>query len=197
MEALGAVLRNEIPVHVQANTVRQIRDAVHWAKQEGFELVIFGASDAHLVSDLLQDSGVPVVVGRVNATTSRRWESYDSKATNTTKLHAAGVQFAIAYSSGPSNERNLPYEAGKAVAFGLPYEEALKAVTIYPAEILGVADRLGSLEAGKDATLFVSSGDPLDIRSNVELAFIQGRLVDLSSRHTQLFEKYQQKYQQD
>ena len=197
MEALGAVLKKEIPIHVQANTVRQIRDAVHWAKQEGFELVIFGASDAHLVADLLQDNGVPVVIGRVNATTSRRWESYDSKATHPTKLYAAGVRFAIAYASSPSNERNLPYEAGKAVAFGLPYEEALKAVTIYPAEILGVADRLGSLEAGKDATLFVSSGDPLDIRSNLELAFIQGRLVDLSSRHTQLFEKYQQKYQQD
>ena len=196
MEALGAVLRKDLPVHVRADSVRQIRDAVYWADKEGFELVILGGSDAWRVADILQEKGVAVIIGQVNATTTRRWESYDIKATNVHKLHDAGVRFAIAYSPRMANERNLPYEAGKAAAFGLPKEEALKSVTIYPAEILGVGDRLGSLETGKDATLFVSNGDPLDIRSNVELAFIQGRPVDLASRHTQLFEKYQQKYQQ-
>lgn len=196
MEALGSVLKNEIPVHVRADSVRQIRDSVNWANKEGFRLVILGGSDAWRVADLLQEHGVSVIVGKVNATTTRRWESYDIKATNVHKLHDAGVQFAIAYSPRMANERNLPYEAGKAAAFGLPKEDALKSVTIYPAEILGVANRLGSLEIGKDATLFISTGDPLDIRSNVEMAFIQGRPVDLASRHTQLFEKYQQKYQQ-
>jgi len=197
MEALGAVLKKEIPVHVRANSVRQIRDAIYWAKKEGFELIILGGSDAWRVADLLQENGVPVIIGQVNATTLRRWESYSARATNVHKLHAAGVQFAIGYSPRMANERNLPYEAGKAVAFGLPREEAIKAVTIYPAEILGVADRIGSLEVGKDATLIVTNGDPLDVRSNVQLAFIQGRPVDLGSRHTQLFNKYQQKYQQN
>ena len=197
LEALGPVLKNEIPLHIYANTARQIRDAVHWVKSEGLTMVLFGGADAWRLSSLLEENVIPVVLGGVNSLPSRRWEAYDTHYSNAAKLKKAGVRFAISYASREANERNLPYEAGKAVAFGLAKEEALKAVTIYPAEILGVADRIGSLEPGKDATLIVTSGDPLDIRSTVELAFIQGRPVDLSSRHTQLYEKYQQRYQQN
>ena len=93
-----------------------------------------------------------------------------------------------------SNERNLPYEAAKAVGHGLPKSEALKAITLYPARLLGVDDRIGSLEEGKHATLIITDGDPLDIRTQVSGAFIQG-LANLSSRHTQLYEKYQKKYE--
>jgi imidazolonepropionase-like amidohydrolase len=199
LEAMGPVLNRTIPVHVSANSARQIRDAVYWASRQNVNLVIVGGRDAWRVAEVLAENHVPVIIGEVNTTATRRWESYDTGYKNAALLHQAGVIIAIAYGGGgpnAANERNLPYEAGKAVAFGLPKEEALKAITIYPAEILGVADRLGSLEVGKDATLFVSTGDPLDIRSNVELAFIDGRPIELSSRHTQLYEKYQTKYQQ-
>jgi imidazolonepropionase-like amidohydrolase len=109
-----------------------------------------------------------------------------------------GVRFAIAYGGGgatTSNERNLPYEAAKSAAHGLPKDEALKAVTLYPAQILGIDDRVGSLEVGKLATLFITDGDPLDLRTQVLEVFIDGREVDLSSRHTQLHKKYKKKYE--
>ena len=98
--------------------------------------------------------------------------------------------------SRSSNARNLPYHAGTAVAYGLPHDEALKAITLYPAEILGVADRVGSLHPGTDATLMVTTGDPLETISNVVSAWIQGRGVDLDSRHKRLYRKYREKYRQ-
>jgi imidazolonepropionase-like amidohydrolase len=109
------------------------------------------------------------------------------------------VQFCIARAGTDDdapNERNLPYEAAVAVTFGLPASEALKAITLYPAQILGVSDKLGSLEVGKLANFFVSNGDPLETTSQVEQAYIQGRLIDISTKQSRLTEKYQQKYQQ-
>ena len=198
-EALDPVLEKKIPVLVKANSVREIRDAVAWANRENIHIVITGGRDAWRATETLKEKEVSVVLGPIQALPRRRWEPYDSAFTNAAKLSEAGVEFAIAYGGGgpvSSNERNLPYEAGKAVAHGLSQEEALKAITLYPARILGIDDRLGSIEEGKDATLIVTTGDPLDIRTNVEMAFIQGRSVDLSSRHTQLYEKYKKKYEQ-
>jgi imidazolonepropionase-like amidohydrolase len=100
----------------------------------------------------------------------------------------------LAHRFGGSDARNLPYHAARAAAYGLPADEALKAITLYPAQILGCADRVGSLEAGKDATLIVTDGDPLETFTHVERAYIQGRALDLSSRHTRLWEKYKEKY---
>jgi adenine deaminase len=111
-------------------------------------------------------------------------------------LQALGVQYCIA-SVGKfagTGVRNLPYQAANAAAFGLPIEDALKAISLYPAQILGVDDRVGSLEAGKDATLFVCSGDPLDVSVTFDLAFIQGRRVELNDRHKRLWRKYEKKY---
>ena len=126
----------------------------------------------------------------------RRSEAYDNRYTLPRRLQDAGIDFAI--SAGPTEEtghiRNLPYHAAMAAAFGLPPEKALEAITLAPARILGVAERVGSLEDGKDATLFISNGHMFEISSNVEQAFIQGREVDLSSRHTRLWRKYGEKY---
>lgn len=194
-EALVRALDGEFPLFVSAQALRQIRDAVNWAKSEGLEIVIVGGRDAWRAADLLKANDVSVIISAVNSLPSRRWESYDVEYANPKRLHEAGVRFAIGIDNF-WNERNLPYEAAKAVAHGLPPEEALKAVTVYPAEILGVADRLGTLQPGKDGTLIVTNGDPLDIRTIVELAYVKGRPVDLSSRHTQLYEKYQKKYDQ-
>ncbi len=197
-ESLIPVLEREIPVFVGARKVREIRDAVRWAQKENVRLVLITGGDAWRVADLLKEAGVSVIVSEVNALPFRRWESYDSVFLNAAKLHAKGVPFAIAFGGGgptSSNERNLPYEAAKAVAFGLPPEEALRAITWYPAQILGIDDRVGSLETGKQATLIITNGNPLDIRTQVHRAYVNGRSVDLSSRHTQLYEKYQKKYE--
>lgn len=124
----------------------------------------------------------------------RRFEKYDESFTLPRKLYEAGIPFAIISQDEAPHERNLPYQAAQAAAYGLPKEEALKAITLYPAQIFGVADRIGSLEVGKDATLIVTTGDPLEIVTQVEMEFIQGRKVDLTSKHTMLYEKYNEKY---
>ncbi len=197
-EAMIPVLKKELPVFVHANEIRQIEAAVDWASEAGVRMVLVGGQDAWRVTDLLKEKQIPVIIGGVLTTPMRRWEPYDTPFTNARKLYEAGVTFCIAGSGGSfeaPNERNLPYHAAMAAAFGLPEEEALKAITLYPAQILGVADRVGSIEVGKDATLIVTTGNPLDIRTKVEREFIQGRDIDLSSRHTQLYEKYRTKYQ--
>ena len=151
------------------------------------------------MTDMLKAKDIPVVIAGVHRTPRRRWENYDAPFTLPLTLHQAGVRFCIATSGGSfgaAHVRNLPYHAAMAVAYGLPKEEAIKAVTLYPAQILGVGGRVGSLERGKDATLIVTDGDPLEIRTQVVMEFIDGRQIDLSSRHTQLYEKYQAKYKQ-
>ncbi|HEX6985224.1 MAG TPA: amidohydrolase family protein, partial [Planctomycetaceae bacterium] len=123
-------------------------------------------------------------------------DAYDRAFTIPKELRKAGVRFCISGANrfGSSNARNLPYHAATASAFGLPPEEALKAITLYPAQIVGVSDRVGSLEPGKDATLFVATGDPLEAATQVTAAYVRGRKVDLTDRHKQLYEKYRTKY---
>ena len=157
--------------------------------------MIVGGQDAWRLTDLLKARDVPVIVSPVNALPLRRWEGYDTAYANPGKLQAAGVRFCIANDGSDfeaAHDRNLPYQAAQAAAHGLPRDEALKAVTLYPAQILGVGDRLGSLEVGKDATLIVTSGDPLEIMTQVEAAYIDGRPVDLSNRRRGCYEKYKQ-----
>lgn len=194
-EAMIPVLEKQVPVFVNAREIKQIQSAVQWATEEDVKLVIVGGNDAWRVADLLKAKDIPVVYGPIHDTPNRRWEGYDTPFTAPLKLQQAGVRFCIA-DFDDSNVRNLPYQAATAAAYGLPKEEALKAITLYPAQILGVADRVGSLEAGKEATFFVSNGDPLEIKTQVEQLFIQGRKIDLGNKHRALYEKYSKKYQQ-
>ncbi len=197
-EALIPVLKGQLHVYANANKYREIMDAIQWSKDEGVELILIAGGDAWRAADAIKADDIAIIVNQVNSLPRRRWESYDTFFTNVLKLHQSGARFAIAFGGGgplSSNERNLPYEAAKAVGHGLPQEEALKAITLYPAQILGVDDRIGSLEEGKHATLIITDGNPLDIRTQILGAYIQGRKVDLSSRHTQLYEKYQKKYE--
>ena len=193
-EAMIPVLEGEIPVVVWATEVQQIQAAVAWAAQEKIKLIIGGGHDAWRVADLLKSNNIPVLAGGIHRLPSRRFEAYDEPFTLPAKLHAAGIQFAIITQEEAAHERNLPYQAAMAAAYGLPKDEALKAITLYPAQLFGVADKVGSLEVGKDATLIVTTGDPLEIMTSVEMEFIQGRRTDLSSRHTRLYEKYKEKY---
>ncbi len=193
-ESMIPVLEGKIPVLMNAEEVQQIEAAVAWADQEHVKLVFLGGYDAWRVAGLLKEHNVAVIVNPIHRTPWRRWEPYDQQFVIPKLLYDAGVKFCIAGDGGASNERNLPYHAATAAAYGLPEEEALKAVTLYPAQILGIDGEVGSLESGKDASLIVTTGDPLETSTQVEMEFIRGKSVSLESKHTHLFEKYKEKY---
>ncbi len=193
-ESMIPVLERKIPVVVYATDMQQIQAAVAWAGQQNVKLIIGGGYDAWRVADLLKKNNVPVLAGGIFRIPGRRFERYDEAYVLPKKLFESGIQFAILGEEDAAHERNLPYQAAMAAAYGLPKDEALKAITLYPAQIFGIADKVGSLEVGKDATLLVTSGDPLEIICSVEMEFIQGRKIDLSSKHTMLYEKYKEKY---
>ena len=199
-EAMLPVLEGKTRVFVEADDVQQIESALAFCEHERLKPVIVGGHDAVECAALLKKLDVPVIVGGVHRLPARRSEDYDSAFTLPERLRAAGIKYCIAgeiggaSSGGPANVRNLAYHAATAAAYGLPADEALKAVTLYPAQILGVADRIGSLEPKKDATLIVTTGDPLEITTQVTAAYIQGRRVDLNDRHKRLWEKYKEKY---
>jgi imidazolonepropionase-like amidohydrolase len=190
------VLAGELPLIVDADDLQQLQAAVAFAEQQKLKLIIYGGYDAPLCSELLKKHAVPVIVGGVYRLPRRRSEHYDTPFSVPARLYEAGIKFCISGSGrfGASAVRNLPYHAAMAAAFGLPQEEALKAITLYPAEILGAANRVGSLQKGKDATFFIADGDPLETATQVEAAFIQGRQVDLNDRHKRLWKKYEEKY---
>jgi imidazolonepropionase-like amidohydrolase len=127
---------------------------------------------------------------------NRDWEPIDGNYALPAKLHERGVRFAITGGSSAPYTHRLPWEAGVAVAYGLPADEALRAVTIYPATFLGIDDRVGSLETGKDATLLITTGNPLDFMANIEQAYVQGREIDMMDAFKELFEKYSEKLRQ-
>jgi imidazolonepropionase-like amidohydrolase len=195
LEALKPVLDRAIPLVVSADRAMEIQAAVAFAAEQSVRLIIYGGYDAETCAALLKQHEVPVVISGVHRLPMRRGEAYDTPFTLPNRLRLAGVDYCLAASDrfdGP-NVRNLPHQAGHAVAFGLPRLEALKAITIYPAEIFGIADRVGSLEVGKDATLIITDGDPLETATRVEAAFIQGRPVDLSDKHKILWKKYRER----
>ena len=198
LESLRPVLERKMPLLVSANSLAVIQSAVSFASEQKVRLIIVGGYDAPLCAGLLKKNNVPVIVSAVYRLPRRRSDGFDVAYTLPARLRDAGIQFCISGSgsSRVSNTRNLPYHAATAVAYGLPADEALKAITLYPAQILGVSKRVGSLERGKNATLIMTTGDPLETSTQVTSAWIQGRAVDLSSRHTQLYEKYREKYRQ-
>ena len=198
LEAMIPVLEGKLPIIASANSVSQIQAAVAFAVRHQVRLIIFGGYDALSCATLLKRHDVPVIVGSVYRLPHRRSDDYDAPFTLPWRLHQAGIQFCIASNGrfGASNVRNLPYHAATAVAFGLPVQEAIKAITLSPAQILGVEDQVGSIAVGRDATLIVCSGNPLETTSQVELAYVQGRTVDLMNKHKRLWHKYRTKYQQ-
>ncbi len=198
-ESLQDVLAGKLPVIFHADDVRQIRSAVAFAEQEKLRPIIAGGYDAPACAELLKKHEVPVIVGGVYRLPRRRGDDYDAPFTLPARLHEAGIRFCISSQDrhGASSIRNLPYHAATAVAYGLDADVALKAITLAPAQILGVGDKVGSLEVGKHATLFVATGDPLDTPTQVEQAWIVGRKVELNDRHKRLYRKYEQKYEEE
>jgi imidazolonepropionase-like amidohydrolase len=194
--AMIPALNREIPVVVAADGVAQMNDAITWAKQEGIRLVIRGGRDAVHIADRLKAENIPLILTATMAAPNRDHESYDDVYSAPARLHAAGVRFAISGGAGALYSNRLPWEAGVAVAFGLPEEVAMQAVTINAAEMLGISDRVGSLEVGKQATLLITTGTPLNMTSNIEQAYIQGREIDMNDIQKHFFKKYLEKIRQ-
>ncbi|HSM05710.1 MAG TPA: amidohydrolase family protein [Longimicrobiales bacterium] len=194
--AMIPALNRDIPVVVSADGAAQINDAITWAQEEDIRLVIRGGQDAIHVADRLAREQIPVILTSTLDAPGRDYEAYDGAYHMPARLHEAGVKFAISGGSGALYTNRLGYEAGVAVAFGLPEEEALKAVTLNAAEFMGLDDRLGSLEVGKQATLLITTGTPLDTTSDIEQAYIQGRELDMMDIQKWFFEKYMEKLNQ-
>lgn len=196
-EAMLPVLRKELPLLVVANEVAQIQAAISWAAAENLDMVLVGGRDAGYLASQLAEKDIAVMVSPVIAGPNRAWEGYDQAYKLPAQLHEAGVRFCIAGEPSAAGAYRLPHHAAAAVAFGLPQEEALKAITIYPAQMLGIDHLVGSLEPGKDATIIVTTGNPLETSTVTEMVFIRGRQLDDTDKHRRLYERYMEKHRQD
>ncbi|MFZ9386597.1 MAG: amidohydrolase family protein [Chitinophagaceae bacterium] len=182
--------------YVHANTVKQMLLALDFVREFGFDMVIVGGSESWQIADLLKKNSVAVVLQQMHNLPTTTGDDVDQPYKTAAVLQKAGVLFAISDDDTQTRGRNLPFNAGTAAAYGLTKEEALAAITLNVAKITGVADKTGSIEAGKEANIIISSGDILDMStSNVTDAFIQGRKINLDDKQKQLNERYEQKYE--
>jgi imidazolonepropionase-like amidohydrolase len=186
LEAMLPALSRQMPVIFPADRANDIRDAVNFADEMHLKPIILGGQEAPAVASFLKQHEVPVIVTGVMHLPSREDDPYDVNFGIPAKLAAAGVQFAISTGDRGSEIRTLPYNAGMAAAHGLSKSDALKSVTLWPAQILGVADRMGSIDVGKTANIVVTTGDILEARTDTRYLFIDGRPVPLESKHTQM-----------
>lgn len=191
VQALLPVLRGEHPLLVRVSAAPDIRSAIEWVEKRGLsDNVIFsGVEEGWRVADEIADAGIPCLAGPVLSLPSRDSDRYDKAYANPGLMEAAGVEVALRTGEA-ENVRNLPYHAGFAAAYGMGREVALRAVTIVPARIFGVDDELGSLEVGKQATLFVADGDPFETKTRITHLFIEGYQVPVESRHTDLYDEF-------
>ena len=194
-DAVRGLFEKKQKLYVHANTTKQILVALDFVKEFNFDVVIVGGSDSWQVADLLKQHNVSVILQQPHSLPTLEDDDVDQPYKTAAALQKAGVLFAISDDDGQTRGRNLPFNAGTAVAYGLTKEEALAAISLNSAKIMGVADKTGSIEVGKDANIVISSGDILDMRtSNVTAAFIQGRKINLDDKQKQLNERYTEKY---
>lgn len=189
LEAMIPVIDGKLPLFVRAEKERTIKEAVEFADKEKVKIIIADPREIGSTGSLLKAHNIPVVLGKTFDLPLRDDDPYDAPYTLPNEFYKAGVNICFG-TFDVEFARNVPFEAAQAAAFGLPREEALKAVTIHSAEILGVGDRLGSIEKGKVADLILTDGDPLETRTNIKQMFIAGREVSLESRHTREYEKW-------
>ncbi|MBJ6116753.1 amidohydrolase family protein [Pontibacter sp. BT310] len=196
LSAMAGLFDGSKKLYIHTNYGKEIIESVNFVKQHGVkDIVIVGAGDALAVADFLKANNIPVIYSGVHALPSRAEEDVWQPYKTPYLLHKAGIQFALDYDLSIHGTRNLPFIAGTAAAFGLDKEQALSSVTLNTAKILGIDKQAGSVEVGKDATIVVSSGDLLDMRTNnVTHAFIAGRKVDLNDKQLYLYKKFDGKY---
>ena len=197
LSAMSGLFNGSKQLYIHANLVREMTDAILFAEQYELSIVLVGGKEAHQLTELLMQHNTPVILDRIhrlpNTSDSDVYLPYKQAGI----LYESGVTIAFCYQGDMEamGQRNLPFSAGTAVAYGLPYEAAVSALTLNTAKILGIDKETGSLEVGKEATFFISKGDALDMRgNNVQLAFIQGKEVDLDNHQKALDRQYRNKF---
>jgi imidazolonepropionase-like amidohydrolase len=194
LESMKGLFDGTMNLYVRCEFAREIIEAINFGDKYNIKVVIVGGSDSWRVVDLLKEKNIPVIITRTHALPYREDEDVDMAYKLPTMLFKAGVKVAIT-DEGFWQQRNLAFQAGSTVGYGLSKEEALQCITLASAQILGIDKTCGSLEDNKDATLFISSGDALDMIGNkVEIAFIQGRMIDLDNYQKELYRRYKEKY---
>ncbi|MGB8476319.1 MAG: amidohydrolase family protein [Candidatus Acidiferrum sp.] len=189
LEALAPVIRGQLPVLVFADRARDIRNAVEFCDKQKLRMILAGGLEAYKEKDLLRSKGIPVILRPTLTEPLNEDDPYDRVLTQPAELVAAGVKIAFG-SFDNSFARRLGQQAANAVAYGLPYDDALKAVTIYPAQLFGLSGEVGTLENGKVANIIVTNGDPLELTTEVKYLFIKGQRTSLENKHLRLYEKY-------
>ena len=194
-ESTKALFEKKQKLFIHCSQVKQMLVAIDFVKEFGFDVVLIGASDSWQIADLLKQHNISVILTQEHNLPTLDDDDVDQPYKAATALHKAGVLFCLNDDDPQNRGRNLPFNAGTAAAYGLGKEEALKAITLNAAKILGIDDKTGTLEVGKDANIVISAGDILDMKSSIITnAYIQGRGINLSSKHTQLYERYKHKY---
>ena len=189
MTTLAPVVKGEQTLLIEVNAANDIKAAIDWVKGKNIKVIFTGVSEGWRVAEELAEAKIPVITGPVLDTPNRDYDKYDRPYANPGIMSKAGVTVAIR-TNDAENVRNLPYNAGFAATYGMGKEEALKAVTIIPAQLFGVDDQLGSLEEGKSATLFISDGDPFETKTQIKYVFIDGWNIPMESRHTKLYDEF-------
>lgn len=196
-EAMIPVLKGELPMFISASNIKEIQAAIAWAQKEGIRMVLVGNQDLGLLAPQLAQLQIPVIVAGSIGGPARQWEGYSEGYSTPLHLLKAGVEFCIAGDAFAPYAYRVHHHAAAAAAFGLPVDEALKSITINAAKILGIDDMVGSIEVGKDASLIVTDGNPLELSSSREQVFIQGRRIDMTDKHKRLYERYLEKHLQE
>jgi len=190
MDALAEVVNGEMMLYLEANSAADILSAIEWIQDRGYENVVFtGVAEGWRVAEQLAEANIPVIAGPVLSTPTRDSDAYYTAYANPGIMQNAGVKVALR-TGDTENSRNLPYNAGFAAAYGMGREEALKAITINAAEIMGIGDQLGSIEVGKKANLFVSTGDPFETATQIIDVYIDGYQIPMRSRQTDLYDEF-------
>ena len=192
LESLVPVVQGKLPVLVIADEERDIRNAVEFCSKQKLKMILGSGAEAWKVKDLLKEKKIPVILGPTERIPDKEDTPYDKPMTQPSELFAAGIPFAFS-SFGTSFSRRLPQYAGASVAYGLPHDQALKAVMLNAAQIFGLGDQLGTLEAGKFGNVIVTSGDPLEIQTQVKYLFIKGQLTSIENRHSDFYEQYRKR----
>jgi imidazolonepropionase-like amidohydrolase len=194
-EAVKGLFTKKKKLFIHCNIVKEMLVAIDFVKEFGFDVVIVGGADSWRIAPMLKEHNIAVILDQMHSLPTMMDDDVDQPYKTPALLQEAGVMFAINDEDGNSRYRNLPFNAGTAAAYGLTKEQALSAVTLNAAKILGIDKLTGSIEKGKDANIVVSKGDLLDMRTNnITRAYIQGREIKLEDKHKQLADRYEYKY---
>lgn len=189
MDAMVSIINDNAPLLVEVNKKEDILAAIAWANKEKVNTIFTGVSEGYRVIDSLLKYKIPVITGPILNNPARSSDKYDVGYSNPGQMSKAGIKVAIR-TNETENVRNLPYNAGFAATYGMGWEEAFKAVTQNPADIMGIGDKYGSLEKGKVANLFISDGDPFETKTQIKYLFIKGWKISMESRHTLLYDEF-------